>query len=86
MTGLQKVATSLSPRADCGEMKNPNQFGARNGQRHNGFDSAPLPAVADAAAHGKIDEVLRAAYKKFGRGKLIQKAVALGLRKHRRTA
>lgn len=45
-----------------------------------------MRAKADAATHRKIDEVLRAAYKKFGRGKFIHHALARGLGKQRRKA
>jgi len=70
-------------RADCGEMENTPHFVARDGRRQDGFDPALLRAEADAATRRKVDEVLRAAYKKFGRGKFIQQALALGLRKQR---
>lgn len=67
-------------------MENAPQFVATDGQRQNGFDPAMMRAKADAATHRKIDEVLRAAYKKFGCGKFTQQALARGLGKQRRKA
>lgn len=57
-----------------------------DGRRRNGFDPALLHAAADAATGRRIAEVLRAAYKRFAKDNLTRKAVALGLRKQRRTA
>lgn len=70
-------------RADCGEMENTPQFVARDDRRQDGFDPASKPAGTETAKCRKIDAVLRAAYKKFGRGKFIPQALALGLRKER---
>jgi hypothetical protein len=70
-------------RADYGEMEHTPHFVARDGRRQDGFDPASRPAGTQTAKCRKIDAVLRAAYKKFGRGKFTRQALALGLRKQR---
>jgi hypothetical protein len=61
------------------------RFVEKDDRPQNGSDVSLIHPEADATTRRKIDEIIRAAYKKFGRGKFIHQALALGLRKRRCT-